>query len=329
MRQSVITLFVCLLVVAGSASVTASVGSVDGDVRGAVPNGTTNDTASDAIAPGERLAGVVGVRGADLKGDLESRTFGRRVESAATPDAKAEIVSAQFEESRARAERLADRLTRLQQARRNGTISEGRYAARVAETRAELNAVAAVTSRTANVSEGLPAEALRANGVNATAIRTLQRRAGELSGPEVARVARTITGPDHGQGPMNATDRRTRPARSADTETVTPGPDRTTTPASNRTVPIRDRTDTVANNQTGGMARNRTTTATGDRTATVARNRTATVDGNQTATAARNRTDTASDRTTGTSRPEPSRRPTADGGHRQTADASTARSPAS
>jgi len=355
MRQSVLTLLVCLLVVAaaGSASGVASVSSVDGNgsVPDTVPDGTANDTTvndttangttSDTIAPGERLSGVIGVQSANLKGDLESRTFGQRVARAATADAKAEIVSAQFEESRTRSERLADRLARLKEARQNGTISEGQYAARVAETRAELNAVETVANRTANVSEGLPAETLRANGVNATAIRTLQRHAAELSGPEVARVARTITGPDPERGhvPVNATNRRNRTTQSTGVGTVASGRNRTTTPANNGTMPVRNRTNAVAGDQTATTVHNQTNAVAGtgtattarnradpvasDQTATAARNRTHTPTGTGTATVARNRTNTtADDRTTGAPRSDPVRGPTADGGERRTAGAS-------
>ncbi|GGM62768.1 hypothetical protein GCM10009017_11150 [Halarchaeum rubridurum] len=251
MRHPAPVLLVSLLVVAAVVAVPMAGATTGIDATNATPDDTANGTANDngTIAPGERLSGVVGVQSAELGGDLEARSFGVRVARAESADAKAAVVAAQFDASETRADRLTDRLARLQQARRNESISHGQYIARVAETRAELDAVAAMANRSETVSAGLPDDVLRANGVNVTAIRSLRERAAEASGPEVAAIARTIGGPD-GRAPANATERRNRTGTPAadrhpgsdGNRTATPvgggpataGGDRPATPASDR-----------------------------------------------------------------------------------------------
>ena len=64
----------------------------------------------------------------------------------------------------------------------------------------------------------LPAEALEANGVNATAIRRLSDRAANLTGPETAEIARFIAGDGVGRAarPGAADDRSGAPDNRPD-----------------------------------------------------------------------------------------------------------------
>lgn len=161
-------------------------------------NGTANAT-NDTLAPGEQLAAVVSVQAAEIDGTVRERTFGVRVARAATNDSRARVVADQVSDVRSRLETIERRRETIEERRENGTITEGRYRAEVTA----LSARAANLRRLANASErtasGLPADVLRANGVNVTAIQRLRAAAGNLTGPEVAAIARSIAGRDVGR----------------------------------------------------------------------------------------------------------------------------------
>lgn len=244
MRQKLTTVLVSLLVVGAVAAVPVSGAALTGTADTTATTTTTttaNNTTSNAtIAPGERLSGVIGVQNAEFEGELESRTFGIKVAKAASADAKAEVVATQLNQSQERLEELNQTLTELRQARENGSISQGQYAARVAEARAKLNNVQTMANETLNASEGLPEDVLRRNGVNVTAIETLKQKASQLSGPEVAKIAQTIAGPDSGRTPGD-----TRAGnRTSGTQTSTPSgtdtPTGTDTPRGNETTTTTD-----------------------------------------------------------------------------------------
>lgn len=169
-------------------------------VPGAMAQQTETETATDesstneTIEPGAQLSGVVGVQEAELNGDVEERAYGIRIAQANTDDAKAAVVAEQLNRSEQRVAELEERRAELEAARENGSISNGQYRAQVAQLHAESQTVQRVNNQSNETASELPAETLEANGVNATAIRTLSERAAELSGPETARVARTIAG---------------------------------------------------------------------------------------------------------------------------------------
>lgn len=214
MKRTASLLMVIVLVVGSFAAIPAS-GAFASTPTGTDMAGSQTTTASNnassesnaSIAPGAHFSGAVGVHGAELRGDVESRKFGIRIAEANTADAKAGIVAGQLNESQQRVERLQQRLAELKQARQNGTISQGEFAARVSEIHAELNTVQHMANRSADVARGLPEETLQANGVNVSAIEQLRERASNLSGPEVAAIARTIAGPNAGERPGKAGNR--------------------------------------------------------------------------------------------------------------------------
>jgi hypothetical protein len=177
---------------------------------------------NDSVAPGERFAGVLGAQEAEIDGELESRSFGLAVARAASNESKAALIAAEVNETGADLDELEQRREELEHARENGSISEGRYRAEMAELAARADNERRMINESANESAGLPAELLESKGINATAIRTLQDRASNMTGPEVATIARTIAGPGTGAGvgknasavpgnvsdlPGNATDR--------------------------------------------------------------------------------------------------------------------------
>ncbi|WP_198560202.1 MULTISPECIES: hypothetical protein [unclassified Haloarcula] len=201
----------------------------------------------NATPPGAQLAGVVSVQGAELDGEVQSRTFGVRVARANTDAAKASVVAEQVNDSEARLDELQQRKQALEQARQNGSISEGEYRAKAAQLHAETKNVQRLANETNETASQLPAEALEQKGIDAAAIKTLSQRASELSGPEVAAVAQGIAGPNVGQQarPDVAGDRGPEAANRTEVgDRPEGGPERT--PASERP----DDTDTTPANET-------------------------------------------------------------------------------
>jgi hypothetical protein len=160
---------------------------------------TNRTTGHDTAAPGAQLSGVVAVGDAELDGDVESRAYDIRVARANGSDATAAVVADQLNRTSERVAELEDRRQQLEQARDNGSMSDAEYRARVAGLHAESKNAERLADRTNETASGLPAETLAANGVDVTAIRTLQDRAANLSGPETAEIARSIAGENAGQ----------------------------------------------------------------------------------------------------------------------------------
>jgi len=170
----------------------------------------SNGTESNAtVSPGEQFAGVVGVQEAELEGEVDSRAYGISVARAVGNDSRAAVVADQLGDIETRLDSLEQRRQDLEAARENGSMSEGQYRARMARLAAEIRTVERLAIRSNETARELPAETLEANGVDATAIRTLRDRAQNLSGPEVAEIARSIAGENAGDGfgPERAEDR--------------------------------------------------------------------------------------------------------------------------
>lgn len=184
----VVATFGALPVVGVTAGETAPL-TATADATAAVqnePNGT--------LAPGEQLAAVVGVQQAGIQGEVRTRAFGQRVAGAATNTSKAGVVGEEVERLRERLQRLREERRELRAAHRNGSIGNGQYRARLANIHARTRAAQREINATGQVARGLPARALEARGVDATAIRTLRSEAQNLTGPEVAAIARSVAG---------------------------------------------------------------------------------------------------------------------------------------
>jgi hypothetical protein len=179
---------------AGSAAPTAATGWEQAEpTAGQSGNGT--DT-----APGTRLAGAVGVHGAELGGEIESRSLDHQLNRSASTDSKAAVLARQTNQSRSRLATLRSELTRLDAAYENGTVSEHEYRVRTAQLSAQAVSVQRVTGRASATAAELPDGALERNGVNVTELRSLRSAAGALTGPERAAVARSVAGPAVGSG---------------------------------------------------------------------------------------------------------------------------------
>lgn len=201
----------------------AALSGTDIGAQQTAANGTaTDETAADeSLAPGERFAGVVGVEQAEIEGELAARAFGQRVAAAATNESAAGVVAAEVDALDERLAELDAELRELERAHENGTMSDGEYRARLARLHAEQRALQRQINQTGSVARQLPAAALEARGVDVTAIETLRSQASELTGPEVAAVARDIAGENAGKG-MGGPPERAGP--SAFGENRTGGP---------------------------------------------------------------------------------------------------------
>lgn len=165
------------------------------------PDDPTDENASVDVAPGEQMAGVIGVQSAEIDGEVSDRTFGVKVAQAATNESAADAVAERLAEVEERIEANDKRLAELEEARENGSISEGQYRAEVAKTAAEnANAERAVDQANETAGE-LPEAVLEERGINTSAIQTLKHNASELSGPETAAIAQSIAGPSVGERP--------------------------------------------------------------------------------------------------------------------------------
>jgi len=199
MRATVL-LVAAVLVVGAAAPAVAGAATSDGAASAPLvaqedeTNATTNET-DNGTAPGAMLAGVAEVQEAEVEGEVERRTFGLQVAAANSNASKASVVA---NHTRALDQRLADLRERKQEltaARENETISESRYRGEMAGLAARISALQSMSNETATAARGLPAAALEAHGVNASAIDRLRTDASNLSGPEVVAIARNIAGP--------------------------------------------------------------------------------------------------------------------------------------
>lgn len=234
-------------------------GGVDAITSFTVQDNETENGSDNETAPGAQLAGVAGVQGAKVTGEIEQRTFGLKIAKAKSNASKASIIANQTGDLNETLADLKAEKQALQEAKRNGNISQSRYRAEIAELAAKISTLKQLANATAETAQGLPADVLAANGVNVSAIRTLQASAANLSGPEISAIARNIGGP-----PVNITTGPPSNITTGPPENVTGGPDNTTTgPPSNKTTGPDNRT--TGPNQTTGP---KNTTGNGPHTST-------------------------------------------------------------
>lgn len=183
------SLLVAVLVVVGMLVVPAT---------GVLAQETDDESEADDVSPGERFSGVVGVQSAEFDGEVERNAYRIALERADDNATKASHIAEKLNETERRLAELTERKAQLQEQRENGEITEGQYRARTARMAAEVETAKKQLNRSNATAAELPAETLEANGVNVTAIRTLQNDASELSGPEVSEIARSIAGDQRG-----------------------------------------------------------------------------------------------------------------------------------
>ncbi|WP_455583696.1 hypothetical protein [Haloferax mediterranei] len=182
--------------------------SLTGHSQLLLPTSSTNNStesppanaAASQTPPGQKLAAVIGVQGSETDGELERRAFETRLSKANSNSSKAAVVAQQVETVRGRLTDLQQRKARLDARRENGTIPEGQYRVKMTRTVADIERTKSMLNRTSDAASSVPAEALRERGVDTADLDRLRTRASELTGPEVAEMARGLTGDNPGKG---------------------------------------------------------------------------------------------------------------------------------
>ncbi len=150
---------------------------------------------NESVAPGEQLAGVVGVQNAELDGEVDQRSFQATLANADSDEKRAALIADRYERVSAELNSTEATLEELRDARDAGELTNGQYQAQVAVIGAQHGNAERAAGQMNETADGLPADVLEANGVNATAIETLRGNASELGGQEVAEIAQSIGGP--------------------------------------------------------------------------------------------------------------------------------------
>ncbi|WP_284033143.1 hypothetical protein [Halobaculum lipolyticum] len=150
--------------------------------------------------PGAAFAGVVGVQGAEVEGEVQGRALGEQFAAAETNESKAAVVASQSESIRGELADLRERRETLRERYEAGDVSRGEYRAKLARIVAQTESLRSRLNTTAETADGLPEETLRERGVNASAIAELRRNASEMTDGEAAAAARDIAGEGVGAG---------------------------------------------------------------------------------------------------------------------------------
>lgn len=158
-----------------------------------------SDSNATNVTPGQRLAGVVGAGQAEFEGEITSRAYGLQYAGANSNASKAQVVQERLTDVRDRLQTLEQRKAALEEARANGSMSEGEYRARMTALAARGQQLEQLVNASEDRARGLPEDVLASKGLNVTAIRALQAQAANLTGQEVAEIARSIAGPEVGQ----------------------------------------------------------------------------------------------------------------------------------
>ena len=158
------------------------------------------------VAPGEHLGGAIGVQNAEIDGDLQERRFGTEIAAVATDDEAADIVGEQLDSIDAHITNLTNEQEHVKSAYESEEISKGQYNARMATIATERATVDRLTNQSHAVADGLPADVLSAHNISVERIEELRDRAADLTGPEVAEIARDIAGPGVGEGLPHASE---------------------------------------------------------------------------------------------------------------------------
>lgn len=158
------------------------------------------DEGEDDVAPGERVSGAIGAEQAELDGEVSERSFGVRLDRAASDEERADVVGSELDAVERRLAALDERLAALEQRREEGEITHGEYAASVARIEAERRSLERRVQRTEAGAERLPDGVRAERGADRERVQTLRQRASELGGQEVREIARGIAGPGVGNG---------------------------------------------------------------------------------------------------------------------------------
>jgi len=204
--RSLLVLGVLLgLIVAGTGLASAQVATAPADepswVHQTNATTTTETTNETNVSPGAHLSGMVGVQQVELDGDVERRSFERAFWNAGSNDSRARLVARNGETLETRLNELQGATRHLEAAAQNDSIGQGQYQSQAAILSARIATLERRLNQTSDAGRTIPPAVREQHGVNITRLGHLQRAAGNLSGPEMAAIARTIAGPNPGMGP--------------------------------------------------------------------------------------------------------------------------------
>lgn len=164
-----------------------------------------SEIAVNQTPPGQHFAGVVGVGQAELEGEHHQRTFGVGLMKAASDQARANVIANHLGDGEEHLAQLESELAALEAQYESGEIPHGKFAAHTAKLTTQIAIVERLGNQTAVATENVSEAALADRGVSQERIDTLRTNASEMTGQEVAEIARGIAG--HGPGDTPAADR--------------------------------------------------------------------------------------------------------------------------
>ncbi|MDZ5810975.1 hypothetical protein U4E84_06410 [Halorubrum sp. AD140] len=222
-KIALVAVAVVLVGVAGIAAAgpVGTVAAQDDPVTTNETNETEDGNASADISPGERFGGVVGVQSAEVESEVDSRAFEVGLNRSETDEERADLVAERLNRTEQRLAEIERRQQELEERREAGDLSQGAFAARMAETTARAEGLERDTNRSADVARGLPAEVRTERGLDEERLDEVRGRASDLSGPEVAALARGVAG--NGVGGPLAGDRRGPPTDAGPAADERPG----------------------------------------------------------------------------------------------------------
>ncbi|EMA58084.1 hypothetical protein, partial [Halorubrum kocurii] len=123
---------------------------------------------------------------------------------------RAALVAERLNRTEQRLSEIERRQRELRELRDAGELTQGEFAARMAETGARAETVKREANRSAAVARDLPDPVRRAQGLDGERLDAVRERANGASGPEVSAIARGVAG--NGVGQPLASNRRGPPA---------------------------------------------------------------------------------------------------------------------
>ena len=153
-----------------------------------------NDIDETELKPGEHVAGVVNVIDAEFAGEIETRSFGFRIEEAGAPDAQAHVAVDQLANIEHRLTEIEEQHEALAEAKETGAISTGKYKAEMARLDTERANVARLADQSQQTINELPTDVREQHNVSEETVGELQEWAAELGGETIAEIAREIAG---------------------------------------------------------------------------------------------------------------------------------------
>lgn len=152
------------------------------------------DSGNNGMSLGQRISGMVAMEKENIKGEIDQAGFKARLAQADSDEERAEIIAEQLDETNKSVSELKEEREEIREQYKNGNISESEYTTKMATLSAKIDNAEEMTNESEDATEGIPNETLEANGVNASAIQQLKNNAQNMSGQEVAEVARSIAG---------------------------------------------------------------------------------------------------------------------------------------